>query len=300
MKFFQYTSTIAFLLAIATAVAFDNSCLLSKQMQPPTKGAPQTFLDDCPAWVINTTDEVWGTKPHVNATLERYFSPNFTSHGSFGTRYSGLDNLKKAVANTQRAFPDLKIYIDDVFCIGNDIDGYKTVMPDTLTGTNRGASAYGPATGKSVTYSGIAITYVQRNSVTHEWQYVAEWILHDEMSLIKQLGLEGKAKHPKSVSHPNPHCGLNMPSWGTANPSKSVKQPRVPSLTKLPVITDPESPLPLSKQIIKQMDNIISNQIDCFDWDKWSKDMLPFWTTDMVYDTNYVDAAAGLCEFLHP
>ena len=35
---------------------------------------------------------------------------------------------------------------------GNDIDGYKTVMPDILTGTNTGPSSYGPATGRSVRY----------------------------------------------------------------------------------------------------------------------------------------------------
>ena len=45
---------------------------------------------------------------------------------------------------------------------GNDIDGYKTVMPDILTGTNTGPSAYGPATGKKVCYSGTAVTYVQK------------------------------------------------------------------------------------------------------------------------------------------
>ena len=34
------------------------------------------------------------------------------------------------VWTTKRAFPDLKIHITDSFCVGNDVDGYKTTMPD--------------------------------------------------------------------------------------------------------------------------------------------------------------------------
>ena len=81
---------------------------------------------------------------------------------------------------------------------GNDIDGYKTVMPDILTGTNTGPSAYGPATGKKVCYSGTAVTYVQK--VKGRWVYVAEWLLHDEFSLISQLGFTNISAIPHSAT----------------------------------------------------------------------------------------------------
>ena len=98
-------------------------------LQPPTEDAPAGFLAECPEWVIRTTDEVWNTddKTNVNATLEKYFHPEFSSHGSFGTMYSGIPALKEAVASTMSAFPDLEIHISDVYCIGNDVGGYKTV-----------------------------------------------------------------------------------------------------------------------------------------------------------------------------
>ena len=61
---------------------------------------------------------------------------------------SGIDQLKAMVAKVMTAFPDIRIHITDCFCVGNDVDGYKTTMPDILTGTNTGPSTYGPATGK--------------------------------------------------------------------------------------------------------------------------------------------------------
>ena len=76
--------------------------------------------------------------------------------------YTGMAALKELVWRTKRAFPDLRIHVTDVFCTGNDVDGYKTTMPDVLTGTNTGPSAFGPPTGRKVAYNGIAVCFVQK------------------------------------------------------------------------------------------------------------------------------------------
>merc|ERR1711879_363492 len=133
-----------------------------------------------------TTDEVWNTRKDINGSLEKYFYEDWESHTSWGYTVSGMDNLKVLVARTLVAFPDLKIHVTDVFCYGNDVDGYKSVMPDVLTGTNLGPSLYGPATGRRVAYSGLAVCYIQK--VRGRWQYITEWQLHDEWALISQLG----------------------------------------------------------------------------------------------------------------
>ena len=144
----------------AVGAAFSNECLLQHgdALQPPTQGAPTTFLDECPAWVVRTTDAVWRPgidAASVNASLEEYFYEGWRSVSSFGREYQGMAALKDLVWGTKRAFPDLQIHITDVFCTGNDVDGYKTAMPDVLTGTNTGPSAFGPPTGRKVTYNGV-------------------------------------------------------------------------------------------------------------------------------------------------
>ena len=264
----------------ATVRAFDNSCLLSKALQPPTRDAPQTFLQECPAWVINTTDEVWNTKPHVNESLDRYFAPGFSSSGSFGTRYEGVERLKAAVASTQRAFPDLRIHISDVFCVGNDVDGYKTVMPDVLTGTNTGISEYGPPTGRKVTYSGIAVTYVQRSKTTGEWQYVAEWVLHDELSLVAQLGLSpGHASQLNGGTKPGLRRESAVLGARTLQTGWCKATARRPNQCRCP--NELSGPWTIS-----------SAGTSTASTGTLGASVHPFWTVDMVYDTNYVDAAA--------
>jgi hypothetical protein len=75
--------------AQAEEAAFSNDCLLagSEALQPPTKDAPTTFLSECPAWVVRTTDAVWRPgldAASVNASLEEFFYEGWQSVSSFG------------------------------------------------------------------------------------------------------------------------------------------------------------------------------------------------------------------------
>ena len=92
-------------------------------------------------------------------------------------------------------------------------------MPDILTGTNTGPSAYGPATGKKIRFSGTAVAYVQK--VKGRWVYVAEWLLHDEFSLISQLGFTNISAIPHPPLGNKLHdCSVNEPGFGWRAPGE--------------------------------------------------------------------------------
>jgi len=285
--------TILLLCSLPAWGAFDNSCLLGDEsLTPRTKNAPQTFLRSCPGWVINTTDEVWNTRQDINASLEKYFYHDWSSTSSWGHKVSGMDTLKNLVASTLVAFPDLKIHITDVFCYGNDVDGYKTVMPDILVGTNLGPSAYGPATGKSVRYSGTAVCYVQK--VKGRWVYVAEWLLHDEAALITQLGFTNLTAVPHPPLGNKLHdCSVNRPGFGWKPPTESSRAVTELEQDEKAVVMEPvavhippvEPDDPAGKAVVKRMDELIADHVQWNNWTQWSALQRPYWTTDMTYDT---------------
>jgi len=130
-------------------------------LNPPTKDAPQTFLKDCAPWTINVTDQVWHGKDDIDQNIEKYFYRDWVSYSDQGV-VRGMDALKAMIHSKRTAFPDLRIYIQDVMCYGNDIDGYKLVQPDVITGTNLGPTEFGPATGHQVNYRGLSLVYVQK------------------------------------------------------------------------------------------------------------------------------------------
>jgi hypothetical protein len=183
----------------------NNSCLLPNIAQISDSTKPQTF-DAC-SFVIKSTDEVWNLRGDVEAAIEKYFHEDYVDAGSWGKRIVGKKALREAVLAEMRAFPDIQIHITDCVCRGNDVDGYKCAMPDVLTGTNTGPSAYGPATNNPAKWTGLVQSWVKRNPKTGQWQYYAEWGVHDEWSLIQQLGLNfARVPHPPANTEPINDC----------------------------------------------------------------------------------------------
>lgn len=179
----------------------NNSCLLPALEKVE---GPKTF-DAC-RFVIESTDALWNGRGNVEKAFDA-FDDNFQMATSWGTRVLGMDALKRAVYSQMRAFPDIQIHISDCQCDGNDVSGYKCSMPDILTGTNLGPSAYGPATGKWARWTGMVQSYIKRNPKDGKWRYMAEWGVHDEYSLIAQLGLDfSKVPHPSKNTEPLHDC----------------------------------------------------------------------------------------------
>ena len=271
--------------------SWSNACLAADALsQPPTPNAPKTFLPHCAAWVINTTDSVWlpdRTDDQVREALHAFFYDGWesTSNGKF---YKGMESLEGLVFATREAFPDLKIHITDVACVGNDIDGYKTMMPDILTGTHLGNSAlFGPATGKHATWSGMALCYVQQ--VAGRWQYVAEWVVHDELTVAQQLGRVAELSSAVITKAQVHDCELNTPSWGW-RPPDLVTQPMLSTADSLVESTSKKRlasgfTTPAAKQVVMSMDALISDHVDTYDWPAWRTAMAPFWAENFVYDS---------------
>jgi len=180
----------------------NNSCLLRDLTFP---AGPQSF-DAC-GFVVKSTDEVWNLRGDVEGAINKYFHEGYLDAGSWGRRIIGKQALKDAVLFEMRAFPDIRIHITDCVCKGNDIDGYKCVMPDILTGTNIGPSAYGPPTGRFARWTGMVESLVKRDPRTGQWQYYAEWGVHDEWSLLQQLGMDfARVPRPMVNSEPLHDC----------------------------------------------------------------------------------------------
>lgn len=178
---------LAPLLMAAALAAHDenNDCLLPRIAADRADG-PREF--NCAEFVVKSTDEIWNNpdRSGVNASIDKYFVENFLSFENGRVASTNLQQLKDAVQARFNAFPDCRIKITDCFCEGNDIDGYKTTMPDMVMGTNLGPTKFGPATGKKVLYTGLANTIVKK--VDGQWKYVAEWVMHDDTAVMAQLG----------------------------------------------------------------------------------------------------------------
>ena len=148
--------------------------------KPAMRGFDPKF-SDLVDYIVRITHEIW--EEGGVGLLYDYYGTNMTIHTSDGPLY-GRDKVIEGTIQTLAAFPDRRLYADEVIWGGNDIDGFLSSHRLVHEGRNLGATVYGPPTGRKVRYRAVADCAVL-NNVIYE-----EWLVRDELSLIYQLGFD--------------------------------------------------------------------------------------------------------------
>lgn len=136
--------------------------------------------DDLVDYILGITFEIW-EEGGVDL-IDQYYGPDTLVYSLDGiTRGSAamIDGTQAMLA----AFPDRLLLGDDVIGTGDSHDGYsshRVLSPMT----NTGDSMWGPATGKSVRIMNMADCVVKEGVIT------LEWLVRDNLALIKQLGFD--------------------------------------------------------------------------------------------------------------
>ena len=138
-------------------------------------------FSDIVDYIKKSTYQIWDRRNI--GLIYRYYTPTTVVHTSDGDTF-GRDQVIVNSLTKMAGFPDIRDFIEDVIWTGNDRDGYRTSMRWTWTARNTGHSVYGPPTGRRVVVRGIA------NCVVRGEQIIEEWVVYNELSLIRQLGLD--------------------------------------------------------------------------------------------------------------
>jgi steroid delta-isomerase-like uncharacterized protein len=111
--------------------------------------------------------------------LEHLVDPSFVSHISGGPDV-GADVYAAAVGATHAAFPDLVVTVCDQVA-----EGDKVVTRWSATGTQTGSFAGVPATGRSITVTGIHIHRVLDGRLVEHWEEL------NQLGALRQMGALG-------------------------------------------------------------------------------------------------------------
>lgn len=132
-------------------------------------------------YIIRCTHKIW--EEHSIGLIYTHYAHNVTVWTTSGRTY-GRESLVESTLHSLAAFPNRRLYGDEVIWSGNDQDGFHTSHRFTSVAKNTGHSWYGPPTGQITTHSGIANCLVKENRI------VEEWVVTDELGLLMQLGFD--------------------------------------------------------------------------------------------------------------
>ncbi len=114
---------------------------------------------------------------HDADLLDTILAPNWVDLPSPPTAPHGPAAAREAMAMLFGAFPDFDIRIEDIIQEGN-----KVVVRSTITGTQRGAFAGLPATGRPMTIQAVDIHEIKAGRIIRTW-HTEDW-----MTGLRQLG----------------------------------------------------------------------------------------------------------------
>ena len=130
-------------------------------------------------YIIRCTHKIWEEKSI--GLIYTHYSHNCPIYMTDATIY-GREAVVEGTLKTLAAFPDARLHGDEVIWSGNDVDGFHSSHRITWTARNTGYSAYGAPTNKRILRRGIAHCVVLENRI------VEEWLVRDELALVRQLG----------------------------------------------------------------------------------------------------------------
>lgn len=113
--------------------------------------------------------------------IDDAYAPNLRFHGATDREYYGRGEYKSFLLSIIAMFPDLAHYVDDVYWMGNERDGYLVSVRWSIVGTHRGYGAYGPPTGRRIHMWGINQDIIKNGKI------VEEWMLFNEFAVMQQI-----------------------------------------------------------------------------------------------------------------
>ena len=148
------------------------------------RGFEDTYVDIID-YIVRITHRIWEEKD-IGYIYDTY-SHSSNVHDDYGLQY-GRDKIVADTVHTINAFPDVRLFADEIIWAGDDEVGFHTSHRTVIAGHNTGYSKYGPPTGRKVVCWCIA------NCVALANEIFDEWVIYDTASLIQQLGFDIREK----------------------------------------------------------------------------------------------------------
>ena len=150
------------------------------QRRQPMRGFEDQYVDIID-YIVRITHRIWEEKD-IGYIYDTY-RHNARVTDDYGLQY-GRDKIVADTIHTINAFPNIRLYADEIVWAGDDQVGFFTSHRTVIIGHNTGWSRYGPPTGKKIVVWCIA------NCTALENEIFEEWVLYNNSSILAQLGFD--------------------------------------------------------------------------------------------------------------
>lgn len=139
---------------------------------------------DVESFLRESIEAIWDLK--MLGRIPDLYAPHALIHVGAGRDLHGGQQLLDHAVQCLAAFPDLRVFIDDLVYARRGA-AYLTSVCWTAVARNTGPSVFGAATGRRVVMDGITASRIERG------QFVEQWIELGDGDLVRQLGFNQRS-----------------------------------------------------------------------------------------------------------
>ncbi len=139
---------------------------------------------DVESFLRESAEAIWDLKM-LGRILDLY-APHALIHVGAGLDLHGGQQLLDRAVQCLAAFPDLRVFIDDMVYARRSV-AHLTSVCWTAVARNTGPSVFGAATGRRVVVDGITASRIERG------RFVEQWIELGDGELVRQLGFDQRS-----------------------------------------------------------------------------------------------------------
>ena len=143
-------------------------------------GFEATYVDIVD-YIVRVTHRIWEQKD-IGYIYDTYRHNSRVTDDS-GLRY-GRDKIVADTVHTINAFPDVRLFADEVIWAFDDGGSFHTSHRTVIAGHNTGFSRWGPPTGRQI------LVWCTANCVARENEIYEEWVIYNNGLLLSQLGFD--------------------------------------------------------------------------------------------------------------
>ena len=133
---------------------------------------------DPDAFTREIHDNVWNGD---QSAIPNSYAENMFFEGATERTFSGSTTYRNYVNELRSVFPDLQLQVDEVYWMGNELDGWLISTRWSAEGTHLGDGIYRSPTGRACQLWGITQWQVLNGVIQKEWQ------LFNELDLMMQI-----------------------------------------------------------------------------------------------------------------
>ncbi|WGM20489.1 ester cyclase [Paenarthrobacter sp. OM7] len=132
-------------------------------------------------YILGSTDRIWLDRG-VGLIESTYYAPDVLIHGALGTE-KGVRGVVEGTVMSIASYPDELAGGEDVVWERRGTDAFISSHRVYIRATNEGWTQYGPPTNRPTAKRALAHCLVRQGRI------VEEWVVRDEYSLVRDLGL---------------------------------------------------------------------------------------------------------------